>query len=53
MKGDYAGWTLEAIECGLVHPPIGDMESDSQKEGMDSGSDKMEDGSTPPTISMW
>ena len=51
MKGDYAGWSLEALECGLVHPPIGDMESDLHKEGMELESVSRD--TTPPAISMW
>jgi hypothetical protein len=23
----YAGWNLEATECGLAHPPVGDMDA--------------------------
>jgi hypothetical protein len=27
MKKDYAGWNLEAIESGIVHKPMDDMDT--------------------------
>jgi len=52
IKAIYAGWDLEILECGLVHPPIEDEEhSLLTSHSDDSGTVVADDTAT--TVSMW
>ena len=50
-KKDYAGWNLEALECGLVHPPINDADSGLRTSSSDDEIIVVDDA--PVAVSMW
>ena len=50
-KKDYAGWNLEALECGLVHPPINDADAGLRTSSLDDEIVVINDA--PVTVSMW
>ena len=52
-KANYAGWSLDALECAVVHPPIEDAETSVQGTSNTEPGMVLPGKDAPAEVSMW